>query len=77
MEKDRRAERSEMLGKILNAREKEVISLRFGFATGSEMTLREVGDLMGVTRERIRQIEGKALKKLRHHPRLRFMKDYL
>lgn len=77
MEKDRRAERSEMLGKILNAREKEVISLRFGFATGNALTLQEVGDLMGVTRERIRQIEVKALKKLRHHPRLKFMKDYL
>ena len=66
-----------MLGKILTQREKRVISLRFGFNTRNALTLDQVGKSMGLTRERIRQIETKALNKLRSHPRLKFMNDYL
>jgi RNA polymerase primary sigma factor len=50
----------------LSAREQEVIRLRFGLLDGKPRTLEEVGQEFGVTRERIRQIEHKALKKLRH-----------
>jgi RNA polymerase primary sigma factor len=66
-----------MLNRILTLREKRVISLRFGFGTGNALTLDQVGKSMSLTRERIRQIEAKALNKLRSHPRLKFMKDYL
>ena len=69
--------RKAMLNKILTPREKQVITLRFGFGTNDPLTLAEVGDYMVLTRERIRQIEAKALKKLRHNPRLRHLKDYL
>jgi len=72
--KDKRAD---MLGKILTSREKQVISLRYGFATGDSLTLEQVGKNMDLTRERIRQIEAKALNKLRGHPRLKFLQDYL
>ena len=68
---------ADMLGKILTQREKRVISLRFGFNTRNALTLDQVGKSMGLTRERIRQIETKALNKLRSHPRLKFMNDYL
>ncbi len=69
--------RADMLGRILTSREKHVISLRFGFGTDNALTLEQVGQSMNLTRERIRQIEAKALNKLRSHPRLKFMKDYL
>jgi RNA polymerase sigma factor (sigma-70 family) len=69
--------RKAMLGRILTPREKQVISLRFGIGTDNALTLEEVGKSMGLTRERIRQIEQKALKKLQGHPRLQFMRDYL
>lgn len=69
--------RKDMLGRILNDREKHVITLRFGFGTNDPQTLAQVGDNMGLTRERIRQIESKALKKLRGNPRLQHLKDYL
>jgi len=75
--KDARETRTEMLGRILTPREKQVINLRFGFGTGDTMTLQQVGQNMGITRERVRQIECKALKKLEGHPRLQFLKDYL
>jgi len=51
----------------LNEREKLVINMRFGLENGIEHTLEEVGNRLGVTRERIRQIEAKALRRLRHH----------
>jgi RNA polymerase primary sigma factor len=61
----------------LNAREKRVLELRFGLEDGRSRTLEEVGREFGVTRERIRQIEAKALRKLRHPSRSRRLKDYL
>tara|TARA_B100000809_G_C14713854_1_gene378822 strand:- start:185 stop:514 length:330 start_codon:yes stop_codon:yes gene_type:complete len=69
--------RKDMLGRILTPHEKRVISLRFGIGTDNTLTLEEVGKSMGLTRERIRQIEQKALNKLRDHPSLKFLKDYL
>jgi RNA polymerase primary sigma factor len=59
----------------LGAREKEVISLRFGLVDGQERTLEEVGAHYQVTRERIRQIEEKALRKMRHPTRLRLLDE--
>jgi RNA polymerase primary sigma factor len=69
--------RREILGRILTAREKEIIALRFGFATGGSMTLEQVGKNLNLTRERVRQIESKALKKMRGNPRLQFLRDFL
>jgi RNA polymerase primary sigma factor len=61
----------------LTARERRVLQLRFGLEDGRSRTLEEVGREFGVTRERIRQIEAKALRKLRHPSRSRKLKDYL
>ncbi len=60
----------------LTVREKKVLQLRFGLEDGRSRTLEEVGQEFGVTRERIRQIEAKALRKLRHPTRSRWLKDY-
>lgn len=60
----------------LTKRERKIIDLRFGLTTGSGMTLEQVGKEFNVTRERIRQIEAKALRKLRHPSRARKLKDY-
>jgi RNA polymerase sigma factor RpoD-like protein len=61
----------------LTLRERKVLQLRFGLEDGRARTLEEVGREFGVTRERIRQIEAKALRKLRHPSRSRKLKDYL
>jgi len=70
----------EQLGGVLStlpAREQEVLKMRFGLDDGYSLTLEEVGLYFNVTRERIRQIEAKALRRLRHPKRSRRLKDYL
>ena len=61
----------------LTEREQKVLKLRFGLEDGRARTLEEVGKKFDVTRERIRQIEAKALRKLRHPTRSKKLKDYL
>ena len=67
---------SEILGQ-LSDRERKVLEMRFGLKDGMARTLEEVGQEFGITRERIRQIEAKALRKLRHPIRSRKLRDYL
>lgn len=67
----------EVLGSLGNERESRIIQLRFGLFDGRSWTLQEVGREFGLTRERIRQIEAKALKKLRHPSRARLLRDFL
>ena len=70
----------EQVGSVLgtlNDREKRVLQLRFGLEDGRSRTLEEVGKEFGVTRERIRQIEAKALRKLRHPTRSKKLRDFL
>jgi RNA polymerase primary sigma factor len=62
---------------FLSEREREVLEMRFGLNDGKDHTLEEVGRSFGVTRERIRQIEAKALRKLRHPSRSKALRDYL
>ncbi len=71
-----REQLQEVLG-TLTEREQKVLTLRFGLEDGRARTLEEVGKEFNVTRERIRQIEAKALRKLRHPSRSRKLKDYL
>jgi len=70
-------EETESVLSTLSAREKEVLKMRFGVGYGTEHTLEEVGKAFTVTRERIRQIESKALRKLRHPSRSRKLKPFL
>ena len=72
----RREEVARALG-TLSERERRVLQLRFGIDDGRSRTLEEVGRDFGVTRERIRQIEAKALRKLRHPSRSRLLRDFL
>ena len=70
----------EQMDEVLNTlslRERRVLQLRFGLEDGRSRTLEEVGQVFGVTRERIRQIEAKALRKLRHPTRSRKLRDFL
>jgi RNA polymerase primary sigma factor len=62
---------------VLTERERQVLEMRFGLLDGKDYTLEEVGKHFSVTRERIRQIEAKALRKLRHPTRSRHLRDYL
>jgi RNA polymerase primary sigma factor len=70
-------EQTEAVLKTLTPREEKVIKMRFGLDDGSEHTLEEVGQSFAVTRERIRQIEAKALRKLRHPSRSRKLRAFL
>ena len=70
-------EQTESVLKTLTPREEKVIKMRFGLDDGSEHTLEEVGQRFSVTRERIRQIEAKALRKLRHPSRSRMLMAFL
>ena len=70
----------ELIGEVLlslNAREAKILTLRFGVCGHIPHTLQEVGVKFGITRERVRQIEGIALRKLRHPRRTRVLKDYI
>jgi RNA polymerase primary sigma factor len=72
--------RRKEIDKILNTlkeREARIIKLRFGLEGGYPRTLEEVGKIFGVTRERVRQIEAKALRKLKHPSRSKFLREYL
>ena len=71
-----REQMEDVLG-TLSDRERQVLLMRFGLEDGRSRTLEEVGKAFGVTRERIRQIEAKALRKLRHPSRSKKLKDYL
>jgi RNA polymerase primary sigma factor len=70
-------ERIESMLSTLSPREARILRLRFGLLNGRSYTLEEVGQKFGLTRERIRQIEGKALRRLRHPRRSRRLRDYL
>jgi RNA polymerase primary sigma factor len=63
--------------KSLTYREREIIKLRYGLGDGYSYTLEETGRIFKVTRERIRQIESKALKKLQHHTRAIHLKGFV
>jgi len=68
---------TEQVLNTLTPREERIIKMRFGLEDGTEYTLEEVGQNFGVTRERIRQIEAKALRKLRHPSRNRRLRAFL
>ena len=70
-------ERVEQVLSTLSPREARILRLRFGLENGHSYTLEEVGHKFGLTRERIRQIEGKALRRLRHPCRARLLREYL
>ncbi|HVE13419.1 MAG TPA: sigma-70 family RNA polymerase sigma factor, partial [Elusimicrobiota bacterium] len=67
----------EQVLKTLTYREREIIKLRYGIGDGYTYTLEEVGRIFKVTRERVRQIESKAIRKLRHPSRSRALRDYM
>jgi len=71
------AEKIQEMLTTLSPREAKILRLRFGLTDGCSHTLEEVGQRFGLTRERIRQIEGKALRRLRHPRRSRELQDYL
>jgi RNA polymerase primary sigma factor len=71
------AEKIQEMLTTLSPREARILRLRFGLVDGCSHTLEEVGQRFGLTRERIRQIEGKALRRLRHPRRSRELQDYL
>ena len=70
----------ESLEAVLNTlqpRETLVIKLRYGLTDGTEYTLADIGRQLGISRERVRQIEDEALRKLRHHTRVQHLKELL
>jgi RNA polymerase primary sigma factor len=70
-------EKLEHVMKLLTERERKILEMRFGLVDGCAHTLEEIGWLYNVTRERIRQLEAKALRKLRHPMRLRHLHGFL
>jgi RNA polymerase primary sigma factor len=70
-------EQTESVLKTLTPREEKIIKMRFGMEDGSQHTLEEVGQVFALTRERIRQIEAKALRKLRHPSRSHKLRAFL
>lgn len=77
LENSEASNRIEQVLSSLTEREEKIIRMRFGIGVGSEHTLEEVGKYFNLTRERIRQIEIKALKKLRHPARSKLLKEYV
>jgi RNA polymerase primary sigma factor len=77
LENSEASHRIEQVLSSLTEREEKIIRMRFGIGVGSEHTLEEVGKYFNLTRERIRQIEIKALKKLRHPARSKLLKEYV
>ena len=67
----------ELIGKILTQKEKEVLTLRFGIGISREQTLAQVSHTMRIHPQSVHKIEVDALKKLRTHPRLQYLRDYL
>ena len=65
-----------MILSSLTPREERVLRMRFGLGMNTDHTLEEVGQIFGVTRERIRQIENKAIRKLRHPSRAKKIRDF-
>jgi len=63
--------------RILTDKEKMILKLRFGFEGSDEYSLEQIGKMMQLTRERVRQIQARALTKLKDHPSTQFLKDYL
>ena len=77
LENNEASDRIEQVLSSLSEREEKIIRMRFGIGVGSEHTLEEVGKFFNLTRERIRQIEIKALKKLRHPARSKMLREYV
>jgi len=65
------------LSAILTSREKLVIVMKYGIPNGKEMTLADIVRSMGLTRERVRQIEQGAINKVKTHPATQFLRDYI
>ncbi len=77
LENNEASSRIEEVLSSLTEREEKIIRMRFGIGVGTEHTLEEVGKFFNLTRERIRQIEIKALKKLRHPARSKMLREYV
>jgi RNA polymerase primary sigma factor len=70
-------EQAILLKLILSTREKQVLSLRFGFDSEEPMTLDAVGEMLDMSYQDVRQVQIQALDKLKNHPRVQYLRDYL